>query len=128
MYRSSYDSDTTIMEEMALTLYMENRQGPDLGARPMSKELKQLNVEELYQLSARIDEDPIKVAGLLFPDRPTGRVPLTEKIGQWAINQTVVLESAQNNKPDVAFLFKKVGNRLWQQLPRYAQSVRVNIE
>lgn len=94
----------------------------------MNKELKQLDIEELNHLSARIDEDPDKIAGLLFPDKPAGRVSLTEKIGQWAINQTVVLESAQKNRPDIATLFKKVSNRIWQQLPTYAQCVRINIE
>lgn len=94
----------------------------------MSKELKQLDLEELYHLSARIDEDPAEVAALLFPDDLSDRLSLTEKIGQWAINQTVVLESAQKNKPDVAILFNKVSNRIWQQLPTYAQSVRIKIE
>jgi hypothetical protein len=113
---------------MALTLYKRKPKESVLGARRMSKELKQLDIEELYQLSARIDEDPVKIAGLLFPDRPAERVNLTEKIGQWAINQTIVLESHDNNKPDVAFLFNKVGYRIWQQLPEYAQSIRINIE
>ena len=113
---------------MTLTLYIQDPEEPDKGARPMNKELRQLDIEELYHLSARIDEDPDRVAGLLFPDKPSGRVSLTEKIGQWAINQTVVLESAQKNKKDVAILFSKVSNRIWQQLPAYAQSVRINIE
>ncbi len=94
----------------------------------MSKELKQLDIEELHHLCARIDEDPHKVACLLFPDKPTDHLSLTEMIGQWAINQTVALESDQANKPDVAILFKKVSNRIWQQLPAFAQRIRIKIE
>jgi hypothetical protein len=94
----------------------------------MKKELQQLNIEELSLLSARIDNNPDRVAALLFPDRPTGHVSATEKIGQWAINQTAVIESIRNKKPEVAVIFKKAGNRIWQQLPSYAQHVQVSIE
>ena len=94
----------------------------------MEKELKQLDIEELNLLCAQIDNDPDKVAALLFPDRPADHVTVTEKIGQWAINQTAVIESAQNDKPEVATIFKKVGNRIWQQLPSYAQRVQIKIE
>ncbi len=94
----------------------------------MKKELMQLDIEELSLLSAQIDNDPDKVASLLFPDQPTNHVLVTEKIGQWAINQTAVIESVVNDKPEVATIFKKVGNRIWQQLPSYAQRVQIKIE
>jgi len=93
----------------------------------MKKELRQLELDELYQLSALIETDPQKVAGLLFPDRPSNRLSLTEAIGQWAINQAVALENSENGKPDVAVVFNKVGNRIWQRLPEHAQRVRITI-
>ena len=118
-----------IIEMMTLTLRIpSNNKDPNLGVKPMKKELKQLDIEELNLLSARIDSDPDQVAALLFPDQPMNHVSVTEKIGQWAINQTAVIESVRNDKPDVATIFKKVGNRIWQQLPPYAQSVQVKIE
>jgi hypothetical protein len=94
----------------------------------MKKELQKLNLEELSLLSTQIENDPDKVAALLFPDQPAGHVSATEKIGQWAINQTAVIESMQNEKPEVAIIFKKVSTRIWQQLPSYAQRVQVSIE
>lgn len=93
----------------------------------MHKELKQLSIDELYQLSAQIEKDPDHVAGMLFPDNVTGRASLTQQIGQWAINQTLVLESNQNNKLDIAIIFKKVSERIWQRLPSFAQDVKVHI-
>ena len=93
----------------------------------MTKELKQLDIDELYHLSARIDEDPVKVADMLFPENPPDRVTLIKKIGQWAIKQTAVLESTSKNRHDVAYIFHKVGERIWQQLPGYAQRVRINV-
>lgn len=93
----------------------------------MNKGLKQLNIEELYHLSAKIEEDPGKVAGLLFPNNPAGRESLTVKIGQWAINQTVVIENNRNNKRDVALIFDKVADRIWRQLPSYVQRLRINV-
>ena len=99
-----------------------------MRARPMKKELKQLDIEELSLLHEQIDSDPSKVAALLFPDRPADHVWVTEQIGQWAINQTAVIESVVNDKPEVATIFKKVGNRIWQQLPYYAQRVQIKIE
>ena len=113
---------------MTLTLRIKSQKEPDSGVKPMNKELKQLDLVELYHLSARIDNNPDEVASLLFPDQPATRVSLTETIGQWAINQTVVLESAEKGKRDIAIVFNKVGNRIWQKLPKYAQCVRVNIE
>ena len=65
----------------------------------MSKELKQLDIDELYHLSSKIDEDPDTIADVLFPDNPPGREVLTKMIGQWAINQTAVLESTRRNRP-----------------------------
>lgn len=94
----------------------------------MNKELRQLDIDELNHLSERIDADPEKAASLLFPNNPSERVTLAKKIAQWAINQTVVLESSQHNKTDVALIFHKVGERIWQQLPSYARSVRIAIE
>lgn len=94
----------------------------------MNKELRQLDIDELNHLSEKIEEDPEKAAGLLFPNNPSDRVMLAKKIGQWAINQTLVLESNRNNKTDVALIFSKAGNRIWQQLPSYARNVRINIE
>jgi hypothetical protein len=123
------DGSVVILADvMALTLYMRDPKEPALGDKPMSKGLRQLDIEELYHLSNRIDEDPVEIATLLFPDKPHGRIPVIEKIGQWAINQTVVLECVQNNKPDVAILFGKVGNRIWTQLPAYAQCIKINIK
>lgn len=113
---------------MTLTLRIGNNKEPHSRARSMKKELKQLDFEELSLLSAKIDSDPDQVAAMLFPDRPANHVSVTEKIGQWAINQTAVIESVQNDKPEVATIFKKVGNRIWQQLPSYAQSVQIKIE
>jgi len=92
----------------------------------MTKELKQLDIDELYHLSAKIEQDPMKVADLLFPENPPGRETLIKKIGQWAINQTAVLESTLDNRHDVAFIFHKVGERIWHQLPGFAQRVRIN--
>ena len=94
----------------------------------MNKALKQLNSHELYQLSAQIEDDPHSVASQLFPDKPDRRLTLTETIGQWAINQAVMLESVENGKPEVATVFNKVGDRIWQKLPTYAQCLRINIE
>lgn len=93
----------------------------------MSKGLKQLDIDELYHLSAQIEENPEHVASLLFPDEPSYRVPLTKQIGAWAINQTIALESIQKNKHDVAIIFNKAGDRIWQQLPGFAQSVMVSV-
>ena len=94
----------------------------------MNKRLKQLDLDELHHLSDQIENDPDKVAGLLFPDKPTSQVSLTETIGQWAINQTMVLENAEKGKPDVAIVFRNAGNRIWQKLPGYAQCVQINIK
>lgn len=93
----------------------------------MRKELKKLNLDELYQLSAQIEEDPDRVASVLFPDSLSGRDALIKKIGQWAINQTVVLESNRNNKIDLAIIFNKVGERIWNQLPHLARQVKVSV-
>jgi hypothetical protein len=117
-----------MFDAMTLTLRKENNGEPDSRANSMKKELKQLDIEELNLLSAKIDNDPDKVAAMLFPDLPADHVSVTEKIGQWAINQTAVIESVINDKPEVATIFKKVGNRIWQQLPSYAQRVQVKIE
>ena len=118
-----------MIEAMTLILRIpKNNKEPYSGAKSMKKELKQLDIEELNILSARIESDPNQVAALLFPDHPVNHVSVTEKIGQWAINQTAVIESVQNDKPDVATIFKKVGNRIWHQLPPYAKSVQIKIE
>ncbi len=93
----------------------------------MTKELKQLDIDELYHLSDRIERDPLTVADMLFPDNTPDRETLIKKIGQWAINQTAVLESARDQRHDVAFIFHKVGERLWHQLPGFAQRVRINV-
>ena len=95
---------------------------------PVNKELRQLDIDELNHLSEQIEANPEKVASLLFPNNPSDRVTLAKKIAQWAINQTLVLESSQHNKTDVALIFHKVGERIWQQLPSYARSVRIAIE
>lgn len=94
----------------------------------MNKELRQLDINELNHLSEQIEADPEKAASMLFPNNPLDRVTLTKKIAQWAINQTLVLESSQKNKTDVALIFYKVGERIWQQLPSYARSVTIVIE
>lgn len=93
----------------------------------MTKELKQLDIDELYHLSAKIEQDPLSVADILFPDNPPDRETLIKKIGQWAINQTAVLESTLNDRHDVAYIFHKVGERIWHQLPGFAQRVRINV-
>lgn len=93
----------------------------------MHKELKQLDIDELYQLSDQIEKDADRVAGMLFPDNPLGGETLTKKIGQWAINQTIVLESNQNNKIDLAIIFNKVSERIWNQLPSCAKQVKINV-
>ena len=93
----------------------------------MTKELKELDIDELYHLSARIEQDPMTVADMLFPGNPSGSEKLIKKIGQWAINQTAVLESAMNDRHDVAYIFHKVGERIWHQLPDFAQRVKINV-
>ena len=93
----------------------------------MEKQLTQLDIDELHHLCSRIDDDPDGIAVALFPDQPTGRIELTEKIGEWAINYKVALEHSED-KPDVALIFKKVSHRIWQELPTYAKCVRVRIE
>lgn len=93
----------------------------------MHKQLKQLDIDELYHLSDQIEEDADRVAGILFPDNPPGGGTLTRKIGQWAINQTIVLESNQNNKVDLAIIFNKVSERIWNQLPSCAKQVKINV-
>lgn len=93
----------------------------------MIKELKKLELNELYRLSAIIDEDPDRIADILFPENPQDGDSVVRKIGQWARNQTAVLESNLNNRPDVAFIFQKVGERIWQQLPSFAQRARINV-
>lgn len=113
---------------ITLTLLIGNNGGPHSRAKSMKKELKQLDIEELCLLSAKIEKDLVKVAALLFPDRPANHVSATEKIGQWALNQTAVIESVVSDKPEVATIFKKVGSRLWRQLPSYAQRVQIEIE
>jgi hypothetical protein len=94
----------------------------------MKKKLQQLDLEELNMLSAVIEKEPDIVAARLFPDRPADHVPVTQKIGQWAINQTAVIENMQDRKPEVAVIFKKICSRIWQQLPSYAQRLQVDIE
>lgn len=93
----------------------------------MTKQLKELDLYELYHLSAKIEEDPVQIAGMLFPENPPDSDTVVRKIGQWAINQTAVLESSLNNRHDVAYIFHKVGERIWQQLPSFAQRVRINV-
>ena len=96
----------------------------------MRKELKKLNLDELYRLSDQIEEDADRVAAMLFPDILLGReflTSLTKQIGQWAINQAVVLESNQNNRIDLAIIFNKVGERIWHQLPTHAKQLKINI-
>jgi hypothetical protein len=115
---------------MSLTLKLKrDNVGDDrLGDEPMNKTLKQLDIDELTALCEQIEADPEKTAGLLFPDNHCDRVHLTKKIGQWAINQALVIESSLSNKTDVALIFDKAGNRIWQQLPSYARRITVNIE
>jgi len=93
----------------------------------MNKALKQHDIDELYHLSARIEEDADEVACLLFPDKPAERKSLTKQIGQWVINQTVVLENTLNDKKDVALIFNKAGDRMWRQLPSFVQHLRINV-
>lgn len=114
--------------KMTLTLKVKNQNDPGMKGAPVSKNLRQLDIHELNYLSERIEADPERVACLLFPNNPSDRVTLAKKIAQWAINQTLVLESSQHNKTDVALIFHKVGERIWQQLPSYARSVRIAIE
>ena len=93
----------------------------------MTKQLKELDLYELYHLSAKIEEDPGQIACMLFPENPPDSDMVVRKIGQWAINQTAVLESSLNDRHDVAYIFHKVGERIWQQLPSFAQRVRINV-
>ena len=93
----------------------------------MTKDLKDLDLRELYHLSKKIEADPAGIASMLFPENPPERDTVVKKIGQWAINQTAVLESNLNNRPDVAYIFHKVGERIWHQLPGFAQRVRINV-
>jgi hypothetical protein len=113
-----------------MTLYLKiyNHIDPGRKGKPVNKELRQLDINELNHLSEQIEENPEKAANMLFPNNPSDRLMLTKKIAQWAINQTLVLESSQHNKTDVALIFHKVGERIWQQLPSYARSVTIVVE
>jgi hypothetical protein len=112
-----------------MTLILKRNAGDSrMEQEPMDKTLKQLDIDELMALSEQIEVDPEKTAGLLFPDHRFDRVNLTKTIGQWAINQTLVLESFRREKIDVALIFDKVGNRIWRQLPTYARKLTVSIE
>lgn len=94
----------------------------------MIKGLEQLDVRELHYLCAMIETDPHKTASDLFPDQSGGRMAVTRKIGQWAINRRTVLEFTAEEKPEIALIFKKVCYRIWSELPDYARSLKVTIE
>ena len=93
----------------------------------MTKQLRELDPEELEYLSTCIDADPDKTAQSLFPDRPAGHLDATARIGQWAIHQKVVLDCTAEDKPHVALIYDKICHRIWQKLPDYARCVRVKI-
>ena len=94
----------------------------------MTKQLRQLDAEELEYLSTCIDADADKIAQSLFPNQPEGRLDVTARIGQWAIHQKVVLESTAEDKPHIALIYNKICHRIWQRLPDYARCVKVRIE
>ena len=93
----------------------------------MEKHLKQMDMRELGDLCARIDDDLIEIAELIFPHQPPGYLEVTERIGEWAITQKVMLEFLASGNQHVATIFDKMCNRIWQKLPPYAQCVKIDL-
>jgi hypothetical protein len=94
----------------------------------MSKELQQLDAKELDCLFASISTDPDQVAANLFPDQPSGCRTITERIGEWAIHQKMVLENNAEGRDEIALVFEKVCDRIWRHLPEYARRVKVRFD
>ncbi|MFZ1987299.1 MAG: hypothetical protein WAU91_23015 [Desulfatitalea sp.] len=93
----------------------------------MPKELEQLDTEELALLSESIENNAQKMSALLFPDCPAGTSSVMQKIGEWAVNRKVVLDSMAKGSPHIAVVFDKVCYRIWQQLPGYAQGIKIDV-
>lgn len=93
----------------------------------MDKRLKQMDISELDELSARIDDDLHEMAKLIFPHQPAGYIGVTERIGEWAGMQKLVLENLASGNPHIATIFDKICYRIWLKLPSYAQSVKVDL-
>lgn len=94
----------------------------------MNKELHQLDADELEMLAGLIETDISAMYALLFPDRRSGYETIVKEIGQWAINRKIVLDHRTQRNPHVALVFDKVCYRIWQKLPGYAKSLRVEAD
>lgn len=94
----------------------------------MYKELHQLDSEELEILSALIEKDMPRMCTLLFPDHGPEKEFVVKELGQWAINRKVVLDNHIRQNPHVALVFEKVCYRIWQKLPGYAKSLKVEAD
>jgi hypothetical protein len=90
------------------------------------KGLKELNIQELDDLSSRIDRRPDETALVLFPERPDNQLELIGLIGEWAAYQKLALENTASGRPDLALIFKKSALRIWRQLPDCVQNLKIS--
>ena len=93
----------------------------------MKKQLTQLDINELSDLSVLIDDDLLEMAELIFPDQPEGYIEVTKQIGDWAITQKTVQEFLASDNQQIAFIFDKMCYRIWQDLPTYAQRLTIDL-
>lgn len=93
----------------------------------MEKQLTQMDIAELGDLSTLIDNDLHQIAEIIFPHQPAGYIDVTEKIGEWAITKKTVLEFLASDNQHIALLFEKICHRIWQTLPTYARYVKVDL-
>ena len=94
----------------------------------MHKELHKFDTDELDLLLTSIENDAHRTAARLFPDRPPGHKVVLDNISQWAINRKVVLDCKAKGNAHVAIVFDKICYRIWQQLPGYAQSLKLETD
>jgi hypothetical protein len=94
----------------------------------MPKELEQLDREELELLLASIESNTPKMSSLLFPHCPYSQVTVLQQICEWAVNRKAVLDSRAEGNPHIALVFDKICYRIWQQLPRYAKDIKIEID
>lgn len=92
----------------------------------MYKELHQLDSEELERLSNLIETDAASMCTALFPDHAPGKRSVLKEVAQWAVNRKVVLDNHHRQNPHIAMIFEKVCYRIWQKLPGYAKSLKVD--
>lgn len=86
-----------------------------------------MDMGELKELSNRIENDLFEMAEVMFPHQPEDYISVTERIGEWAITQKAVLEFLASENPNNALIFDKICYRIWQQLPSYAQCVKIDL-